>query len=177
MRTSHPERRTPTFRQFAMVMAAVTWFAVLLPVGARAAGQLVTLVDPTTSNQARVDPTNSLTVATRPATSTTWYYRVAAWGANVPLFKPPAGKTKLAISTLTWANVGGSASTSILSLYGNLDCASNLIGFLENVSVPAHDTVTVSFPQPLLIGPGGSNWCLKVSLGDSLYLTATGYYY
>jgi hypothetical protein len=63
MRTLHPERRTPTFRQFAMVMAAVTWFAVLLPVGARAAGSLVTLVDPQTSTKARVEETGSLRVA------------------------------------------------------------------------------------------------------------------
>ncbi len=62
MRASHPERRTPTIRQFLMVMAAVTWFAVLLPVGARAAGQLVTLVDPTTSTKARVE-TGALRVA------------------------------------------------------------------------------------------------------------------
>jgi len=44
MRASHPEGRTPTFRRFGMVMVAVTWFAVLLPVGARAAGTLMTLV-------------------------------------------------------------------------------------------------------------------------------------
>jgi len=46
-----------------MVMAAVTWFAVLLPVGARAAGSLVTLVDPSTGNKARVETTGSLRVA------------------------------------------------------------------------------------------------------------------
>src|SRR5262249_36958511 len=63
MRTSHPERRTPTFRQFALVLAAVTWFALLLPVGARATGQLVTLVDPTSSNKAVVDATGALRVA------------------------------------------------------------------------------------------------------------------
>jgi hypothetical protein len=63
MRTSHPEGRTPTFRQFVLVMAAVTWFAVLLPVGARAAGQLVTIVDPTTSDKARVGSNGALQVA------------------------------------------------------------------------------------------------------------------
>jgi hypothetical protein len=63
MRTSHPECRTPTIRQFVMVMAAVTWFAILLPVGARAAGQLVTIVDPTTSARARVVTPGALRVA------------------------------------------------------------------------------------------------------------------
>ena len=63
MDTSHPERRTPTFRQFAMVMAAVTWFALLLPVGARAAGQLVTLADPVNEGKARVVAPGALRVA------------------------------------------------------------------------------------------------------------------
>jgi hypothetical protein len=63
MGTSHPERRTPTFRQFAMVMAALTWFALLLPVGARAAGQLVTIVDSETDIPASVDEPSSLRVA------------------------------------------------------------------------------------------------------------------
>ena len=63
MRASHPERRTPTFRQFTMVLAAVTWFALLLPVGARATASLVTLVDPQTSVKAQVDEPGALRVA------------------------------------------------------------------------------------------------------------------
>ncbi|HEX9375991.1 MAG TPA: hypothetical protein VGB19_07125 [Actinomycetota bacterium] len=63
MRASHPERRTPTFRQFTMVLAAVTWFALLLPVGARATASLVTLVDPQTSVKAHVDEPGALRVA------------------------------------------------------------------------------------------------------------------
>ena len=54
MRLSHPERRTPTIRQFVLVLAAVTVFALAMPVGVRAAGQLVTLVDPSTTSKARV---------------------------------------------------------------------------------------------------------------------------
>jgi hypothetical protein len=46
-----------------MVMAAATWFALLLPLGARAAGQLVTLVDPVTQGKARVVPPGALRVA------------------------------------------------------------------------------------------------------------------
>jgi hypothetical protein len=63
MDVSHPERRTPTFRQFAIVMAAITWFALLLPVGARAAGQLVTLTDPVNEGKARVVAPGALRVA------------------------------------------------------------------------------------------------------------------
>jgi hypothetical protein len=64
MHISHAERWTPTVRQFVLVLAAVTWFALLLPVGARAAGQLVTLVDPTSSTKARVDGGGSFGWAT-----------------------------------------------------------------------------------------------------------------
>jgi hypothetical protein len=46
-----------------MVMAAVTWFALLLPVGARAVGQLVTLADPVTEGKARVVAPGALRVA------------------------------------------------------------------------------------------------------------------
>jgi hypothetical protein len=173
---SHAKVRTATLRQFLMVMAAVTWFAVLLPVGARAAGSLVTLVDSSTTHKARVDATNTLTVATRPATSSTWYYALTGPG-QYPLFKPPAGRTKLAISTLTWSNPAVVSYVSALQLFGNLDCTTNFIHAFEFVTVPASDTVTVSFPQPLLIGPGGSNWCLRVGLSGPLDLTATGYYY
>ena len=63
MDTSHPERRSPTFRQFAMFMAAITWFALLLPVGARAAGQLVTIMDNNGSTTANVVTGGSLRVA------------------------------------------------------------------------------------------------------------------
>jgi hypothetical protein len=63
MRISHPEGRTPIIRQFVLVLVAVTWFALLLPVGARAAGQLVTIVDPTTSDKARVESSKALRVA------------------------------------------------------------------------------------------------------------------
>ena len=63
MSTAHSERRTPSIRQFLMVMAAVTWLALILPVGARAAGQLVTLVDSSTSTQSRVESSGALRVA------------------------------------------------------------------------------------------------------------------
>ena len=55
MRASHWEGRTPITRQLIVAMAAMTWLALLLPVGARAAGQLVTIADPASSSKARVD--------------------------------------------------------------------------------------------------------------------------
>jgi hypothetical protein len=165
-------------RQVMTLVLAVLLAAVLVPVGARAAGSLVTLVDSTTTRQARVDTTNSLVVATRPANSTTWYYQIGSTAGNITLFRPPAGKTKLAISTLTFMNDSPSEQQSSLFLYANPDCSSNFLYYLEAVMIPVRDTVTISFPQPLLIGPGGSDWCLTVNLPVlGVAVTATGYYY
>ncbi len=107
MRTSQPERRTPTIRQFVMVMAAVTWLAVLLPVGAKAAGQLVTLADPVTSQQARVVAPGALRVAefNDPArTSFTTYadmdLQSGQLGGSVLITTVPAGQ-RLVIETIS----------------------------------------------------------------------------
>ena len=49
-------------RQIATLMALVGMLALLLPVGARAAGSLVTITDPSGTNQAMVDANGSLQV-------------------------------------------------------------------------------------------------------------------
>jgi len=133
-------------------------------------------VDSTITRQARVDLTKSLTVTTRPAGSTTWYYEIRGPGF-ITLFTPPAGRTKLAISTLTYANPDDFRNHSDLIVYPTPDCSGGFLDSVERVMVPPFDTVTISFPQPLLIGPGGSNWCLAAGLDNHLVLTATGYYY
>ena len=114
MRQSHPERRTPTLRQFAMVLLAITWFAVLLPVGARAAGQLVTLVDPIDSSKTRVDDgklrvgdgNGSLTVdgsvrVAAPVSPFTVTAEVKAIGPTAVLVAQRRGPHRLAISAIT----------------------------------------------------------------------------
>ena len=52
-----------TGRQIATLLAMVGLLAVVLPIGARAAGQLVTITDSTSTNQANVDSNGSLQVA------------------------------------------------------------------------------------------------------------------
>src|SRR6266496_5370748 len=65
-----------SLREAMTLILALFLATVLVPVGAKAAGSLVTLVDSATNRETRVGGTNSLTVATRPATSTTWYQQV-----------------------------------------------------------------------------------------------------
>src|SRR6266542_4193978 len=119
MRTSHPERRTPTIRQFILIMTALTWFALLLPVGARATGQLVTLVDPSTSSKARVDAgklrvgdgSGALSVDGRvgrypaPGVGKSVGGLVSGAGEK-PIAGPFAAGVRLAITSLTLANFG-----------------------------------------------------------------------
>jgi hypothetical protein len=168
-------------RQVTAIVMAILLAVVLVPMGAQAAQVVNAIItDPSGSSKANVDQTNSLTVATRPASSTAWYAQVPGvqGGGEHAVFAPPAGATTLAISTLTWTNVGTAAEGSNLHLYGSSDCVSNDLGQLELVEVRPVDTVTISFPQPLLIGPGGSNWCLTVGTSSNqVLLTATGYYY
>jgi hypothetical protein len=169
-----PPSRLP---QFTFAALAILLAVVLIPVGARAAGSLVTLVDSSSTREARVDGTNSLTVATRPASSTTWYQQVSGPG-TVTLFTASVGRSKLAISSLTVANFETTYQSSSLSLFLSTDCSTNPLGGLESVAVPPLDTVTVSFPQPLVIAPGGTTWCLGANLSSGrVLLTATGYYY
>ena len=129
MRTSHPERRTPTIRQFILIMTALTWFALLLPVGARATGQLVTLVDPSTSSKARVDAgklrvgdgSGPLSVDGRVGS-----YPAPGVGKSVgglvsgagekPIAGPFAAGVRLAITSLTLANFGSGPARADLTL-------------------------------------------------------------
>jgi hypothetical protein len=55
--------RPSVVRQFVLVLAAAAVFAVMIPVGARAVGQLVTLSDPVTEGKARVQAPGALRVA------------------------------------------------------------------------------------------------------------------
>jgi hypothetical protein len=151
-------------------------------VAASAAGQLVTLVDSTTSHKARVAGDGTLSVSERPATATQWFVTVATIvpkAPEAPVFIPPAGKTKLAISTLVFTDSDPVTSDfAELVIYGNSNCTGELTN-LEQVALTAGSTVPISFPEPLLIAPGGSNWCLTLrsSSGVLLRLTASGYYY
>jgi len=173
-----PGRFTPA--QIIALVIAMAMALALVPVGAKAAGSLVTLADSKTTRLARVDSTSSLTVASRPANSKSWYYRVLPpSGADQPLFVPPTGTTTLGLTSLTYASSADTPAASELKVYGSASCASSFIGSLETMIIPASDTRLISFAFPVLIAPGGSNWCLVVhaDFAGGFAVTATGYYY
>src|SRR5437870_8479873 len=86
-----PDRFTP--HQVIGLILAVAFLLITLPVTAKAAGSLVTLVDSSTSHKARVDGQGWLGVLNQPVGATsTWVFHYES-GAVLPLFIPPAGKT------------------------------------------------------------------------------------
>jgi hypothetical protein len=142
----------------------------------KGAAQAVPVQQQGTTN---VNVTNgSLSVSTLPAGATPWRYFVMPSFARTALFIPPAGKTTLAVTSLTVSNETSGAVTAILALYGNTDCVSSFNSYVTRVEVPAADTIAQAFPQPMVISPGGSNWCLSFGAPSSgVEILAVGYYY
>ena len=129
---------------------------------------------------ANVNVTNgSIRVSTLPVGATPWYYYVnPVTPTSAPLFAPPAGKTTLAVTSLTVSNGTTSSVWAELELFGNVDCKSSPRAIVNYVALPATDTIAQTFPQPILISPGGSNWCLDYIASQSgVNVTAVGYYY
>ncbi len=134
---------------------------------------------------ASVSVTNgSLTVSTLPDGSTPWYvsvYGTTSCGLRCKLFSPPAGATTLALTSLTFDNANSSASVfSGVFLYPAADCNVGASGKVTTADVPGQDTVHEAFPQPIVLSPGGSDWCLAFSVPADytgiLSVTAVGYY-
>ncbi len=163
-------------RQLTTIFVAFMAAVVLYPIGAKAAGNLVTLVDSTTSNKARVIADGRLAVVDRPAGTTLWSYTKFASGH---LFEPPLGKTTLAITSLTATNQGTGFNTVGIRRYLTNDCSGSY-QTMEWIVVPARQTVHTTFPTPLVItGPSNSNWCVEVAenADDSfMSVTGVGYY-
>ena len=120
----------------------------------------------------------SVTVSTTPHSSTAWWVDTAC---NTPCvaFAPPAGKSTLALTSLTSSN--GDTSSTIVEVdlrSGTSNCSSGTFQHVLFFEVPAGDTTHLAFPQPLVIAPGGSNWVLcltdTATTGTSTFV---GYYY
>jgi len=182
METLHPERRTPTFRQFAMAMAAVTWFAVLLPVGATAAGQLVTIVDEDSSSTAQVDDgflrvgdgTGPLTVDGTVASRSAVAGRIERFERLFPgdykfVNGPFPANVKIAFTSVTVTNYSSTLVSEfdidLYSLKTKRGCnqPGATVDFLLHVLVQPGETLHLPFPQPLVAGdvPPDHFWCLK----------------
>lgn len=167
---SHSSRESTRawIRQLGLVVAGVTAFALVLPVGARASGQLVTLVDPSNTHKARVDGTGRLTVVDQPLAATPWSFQTNL----TTLFDPPSGVTRLVVGSVTVMNGDNAPALVQLELV-----KSGSTTDLDRIEVPAQDTVHLVFPQPLVLAPGGSNWIFRFSsTSPHPYVTAVGYY-
>ena len=158
----------------------------LFPVGAWAlTTSNVVITDRGRVNQAIVDAAGDLStkvtgsVSTRPANSTPFSFVLFApsGGAYQLLFAPPAGKTTLAITSLTYANNNGSPQGSQVALFSGTNC-NTFVKVLDESEAPANDTIVQSFPQPLVIAPGGSAWSVCAgATGNPAAITAVGYSY
>ncbi len=167
MGLSRAERHASSIRPVALSLVAVTWFALVVPIGARAAGQLVTLVDSSTSHKARVDGLGRLAVLERPVGASPWSIQT---NAN-PIFDPPSGTTTLTVGSLTLTNEGTDVVLEILGVLKNGQFTN-----LVRLYIPGRHTVHLDFPQPLVIAPGGSDWTFRfASIESGVYLTGVGY--
>jgi hypothetical protein len=182
MCVSHPEGRPSAVRRFILVVAALTWLALVLPVGARAAGQLVTIVDPDTTNKVQVDGgklrvgdgagslTVDGTVAALPALATHPWRKIVC--CTAVLFLPPAGVTTLAITSLTLDNGSPGNTPFSLVLFASRSCTGPSRLVIQGTAAP-NDTLHLDFPHPLVIQGRGSNWCVGKTGGG--VLTGVGY--
>ena len=158
---------------------ACSLLLLALPFGANAAGQLVTLVDSKTSNQARVT-NGQLVTSSIPAGATRWWNRVTvdAQNTSAVIFDAPAGKNHLHISSITITN-------NLLQNY-----VEAIVQFEPSCSPPDPGKVTIfdhviaaqqtqhfDFPEPLPIDRTDSNWCLRVAALTDLEVVMVGYYY
>jgi hypothetical protein len=182
MGQTHPERRTPTIRQFVMVVAAVTLFALLLPVGAKAAGQLVTLTDSTTSSKARVDSgklrvgdgSGPLTIDGQVATAAAIPAKAFNKQAGPVIHGPDPLATNYAITTLVVSN---SKTVADCMTFSGPD-ASNLGPQAE---VPPGGTVVMNFSQPWVMhhprvsGSGTMTCLLPFGTDEQVTVQVVGY--
>jgi hypothetical protein len=122
----------------------------------RSAGRLVSLDDSSTYSQIRPLPRRR-------------------WESNVR--KALALGDPFAITSVVVSNSTASPGSLVLSEYANTDCLSSPQGDVLVINTPAQDTVSLPFPTPLLVAPGGSNWCLTFDQNSGDRFTLVGYYY
>lgn len=181
---SRASRSRETMAAVALLVLAL----LVVPVGANAAGTLMTIIDPnatTASGGARVDAgklrigdgagnvsvddgngslTVDGTVSARPALpGTSWRYRLPLEGSvNAPLFVPPStsGRTTLAITSMTLENTEATPIPFWLPLGTSRTVCSGR-GVMFSATVGGGETMHVAFPQPLVVGPfSDNNWCV-----------------
>jgi hypothetical protein len=157
--------------------------AILLPTGwGQAAAATVPNVFITNKGATQAVPvtvTNgSVTVSTTPHGSTAWWVDTACATACIA-FAPPAGKSTLALTSLTSSN-GDTTSKPVEVDISNGTSDSSSANFQHVIifELLAAFAFLGALFQPLVVAPGGSNWVLcltdTATTGTSTFV---GYYY
>jgi hypothetical protein len=187
--------REVTTRQLLGFVLAIAVVMALAPVVAEAAGQLVTIVDSTSTRQARVDTGgllrvgdggSSLTVDGQVGVAPVPNQIQSAMGSELTaglVAGPFTATQKVAITNFT---VAGTASTTatVGNMFATLatgsDCSSMDLAtdrLVTSQGVTGFDGSTASFAPPLIVtradAPG--MWCIRVSHGANLRPTVVGY--
>jgi len=105
-----------------------------------------------------------------------WHYSVQGNAAgDTTLFNPPAGITKLAITSLTFTTLPNNAqSFGEVFHFSGPSCSGSVVTTDAQVEVPTTDTVHLSFPTPLVYDlSGGGSVCFYFPQQN---VTAVGFY-
>jgi hypothetical protein len=175
-------------RQLVTIVAALALAVVLVPVGASAAGQLFSIVDPQTGSKARVDAgrlrvgdgsgpltVDGVTALAAPAQPFNSTVTVRATGPEAQLVVQRRGRRALAITSITAFN----SQTSQVVRYRSFVVGSSTFvcppapdGIASNareLDVPLlaeHTQMSVEYPSPLVFfakSRAGTTSCLYVS--------------
>ena len=150
-------------RQIVGLVLAVCLLFVVLPVGARAAGQLVTLVDSVTSNQARVSG-GQLSTTQIPAGGKQWWGVVSTGdiASNNTLYDASSTtKKNFMIGSVTFINGSSVSAIGRLSFVSPCGGGGENIELFVDQSIPAKKTVHYTFPEPLPVSRSNTDWCLR----------------
>jgi hypothetical protein len=171
-----PMRTGFTFRQLVTLVLVMAAVSLLAPVGARAAGTLVSIVDPSTGNKARVDAQGRLSVGTLPVGSKSWQWvNGIGGGLTVTVFNSPSSTTQLRLTSVTVTNVSGSDGFLDLWRENGHDCNTQTEVDVVQVALKNGETQHVTFPEPLVVHSPGVKWSLCAGTsGPTMYLIAIG---
>jgi hypothetical protein len=122
-------------------------------------------------------PATQAVSITQPASSFSRSFDISDAGPSAAGIRGPDGAgTRYAISSLTVTAPGDSTETATLTADPVVDGFCQLTGqnVLE-VSAPAHETSSVSLPQPLISNATGGGVCLDIQFSGAEFAAVTGY--
>jgi hypothetical protein len=167
-------------RQIIGLVLALCLLLVLLPIGARAAGSLMTIVDSSTTNQARVQ-NGALRVSDLPVNATRWWAQASSGSGDILYDAGTTGKKNLMVGSLTFTAPTTSGGFAIVLFSATCSGAGGIV--LQRVDIKAGETRHFDFPEPLPIVRSDTTWCVYVDHSStwandtSWQVKAVGYYY